>query len=305
MAAAFPDASGGARIVFETYDVAFTSASLWSIALASDGAVTPPDIVPVGDESMVSSPSAVAPGSAGRWLYFTATSSLAATLSVFRADASGDVFGPRAPVGPIDGVVRLQSFPRFHPLDDGRVAVAFLDEAGRPSYASSDDGLRFSPAVALAASAKAIARVGSFADGSLAFTYQTGKTPQVVTVQRSIDGVTWTDPVPVTDASMNVHDATSLRRRDGGLDIYYIYPAEAFGFSIFRRALAADGLLGAEERVTDEASGDATKPNVFRLSDCRVLLAYAEITERDAAGQPIEQRLGARLLAADAPPASP
>lgn len=172
--------------------------------------------------------------------------------------------------------------------------------------AFSDDGLGFDPPVLVAPAGEALATLGEFGDGSLAYTHQRAMPgePTVSFFQRSADGLIWTEPERVTTASSNVHDTTMVTRLDGDLDLYYIYPAGPQGFVLFRRALTSAGALGAEERVSADALGEPSKPELARLADGRLVLTWAEISQRHPVqGWPTEQRLNVAILTGDAPAA--
>lgn len=285
-------------VVFDSFDVAFSRGRLWEADLHAPGA---PHTLALGDEALIAAPSRV-----GDFLYFVAAGGLAEAPAIWRAPVIDGVYGAREAVGAIDGVDGVLSWPRFVGLPDGRVAVAFHDGAGRPSIAFSEDGLAFGAVSVVDDQARAMAKVEAFADGSLAYTFQTGAYPMISTVRvapapAAGQAPVWSAPIVVTDASQNVHDTSAVARADGGLDLYYIYPP-VDGFRVFRRAFASDGRLGPEEPITGDASGDASKPRAIRIDGCGVLLTYAEITDRDEGGAPVQQRLGAVVLDGDAPP---
>lgn len=298
---AFWGSAGETDIVFESFDAAFSQSALFRVVVSESGVFSTPEPLPLASATFVSTPSAVRLG-ATSFLYFTVASQLGGGLEIRRCRYAAGACDALENVGPIPGTYGLQSFPRFSAHPSGRVLVAFHDPNGRPSFARSEDGLAFSTPVPLDAAPRALAHTAAFADGTIAFAHQTGAVPQLTRVLLSSDlGATWTPPILVTEASMNVHDNDMLLRLDGDLDVAYIYPAESFGFSVFRRALGSDGSLGPEERLSFAAAGDATKPSASRLPDCRVLLTYAEITARDVNGNPTAQRLGAQILSGDAP----
>ena len=298
--------AGRVRVIFDSFDAAFETGRLWEGAreLGDLGSVRAPRQLELGDEAFVAAPSRVRLGD-GAYLYFVVGTSLGVAPELARARIEADGFGPREDLGPLAGADSLLAWPRFETLPDGRIAVAFHDGVGRPSLALSDDGRVFGAATVVDTAPRAMAKVTAFGDGTLAFTYQTGANPMISYVRVAPPPAAgappvWSAPFVVTEASSNVHDTSAVVRADGDLDLYYIYPPGP-AFRVFRRALARDGRLGPEEAVTGEASGDTSKPRVVRLDGCRVLLTYAEITVRDGAGQPIQQRLGAVVIDGDAP----
>ncbi len=299
---AFWGAGVDAHIVFESFDVSFTEGALFRIHWDGTGFGPPTPLSPSGERfTLTTTPSAVQLGD-DPYLYFTGADSLAQGVEIRRCRFVGESCVDTQRVGPIPGVVRLQSFPRFTAAPGGDVLVAYHDASGRPAFARSRDGVSFDPPVAIDPSPRTLAHVGAFASGALAFSHQTGVDPQLTHLRLSDDdGLSWTAPIAVTDNSSNVHDANFLLRRDGDLDVAFIYPAESFGFSVFRRLVEPSGALGPEERLTTADAGDATKPSLLRLPDCRVLLVYAEITARLLGGNPTTHRLGAQVFAQDAP----
>jgi hypothetical protein len=299
---AIPRADGRVLVVYERYDEAFTTGRLMSVTLAATD-LTPSAPVPIdlGNEAYVSAPAIVQLG-ASHHLYFAVATSLQGVPTLFRTSVDETTFGERQPLQAIPEIAWLLSWPRFTALPDGQVGVAFHDGTGRPSYASSTDGVQFGSSSIVDTQSRAMAKVHAFEDGALAFTYQTGVDPMVsfVRIGSAAQPPTWTDAITVS-ALANIHDTSAVIRRDGDLDLYYISTSNAPGFRLHRRALLSDGQLGPETQVTFDASGEVSKPKITRLNDCRLLITYAEITERDGNQLPVRQRLGAVVLVDDAP----
>ncbi|HZH04568.1 MAG TPA: hypothetical protein VEY30_12355 [Myxococcaceae bacterium] len=91
---------------------------------------------------------------------------------------------------------------------------------------------------------------------------------------RTENGQHWSPPTLVSTHSGNVHDTSHVRRRDGGVDLYYISQSSPEGFSTFRRCLRPDGTLGVEERVTEDSVGNTQKPEASRLSNGKLMLRF-------------------------------
>lgn len=287
------DAQGAVTLVFDSFDRDFGFGELW--ITSSPNGRTFPLARPTGftDHSFEASPSFVRGA-----LYFAGADDLVSAPVLHRAGV-----GTAEPLPAVPGIDSLLSWPRLYAWED-RVAVAFRDGASRPMLAWGDDASSFGVPVLVGPDAGgALAALGVFGDGTLAYAYQhpVAAEPMVSFVRRSSDGVTWSDPVRVTDASGNVHDTTLVARADGGLDLYYVYPG-ASGFVLFRRALAPDGRLGAEERVTTDEAGEPSKPEALLLPSGRVLVAYADIAVRDGtSGEPMRQDLVLVSLPGEAP----
>lgn len=304
MTAAGFEGEQGPLVVFERFDADFLSAKHWVTRLEPapvggwSGAAL---LEPQPPDAFVAAPSSVEVGGE-RWLYGARASTLQGAAALFRARLEAAGFGAAQALPAIGGVGSLLAWPRFFDLPDGRVGVAFRDGASRPRLALSADGQAFATPVTVGPPG-AMADACAFADGTLLFTYQTEDAPMTSWLRISRDdGATWTPAQKVTESSTNVHDTAPVRRLDGAVDLYYIYPAGGAGFSLFRRAVSAAGALGPEQQVTALEVGDTSKPGATRLRDGRLLLTWAEISARaPATGEPTEQRLWLALLSGDAP----
>jgi hypothetical protein len=287
-------------VVYERYNEPFTNGRI-HVATSTDGKnFAPAGEAPIGTRALRGGPSAI-----GELLYFIEADALAAAPSLARARFASDedTFEEAEALPAIGGVDSILSWPRFLARRDGSMAVVFRDGFGHGKVGFSADGVSFEGIATVEASAVAQPELGEHADGSLVFTFQTpvNDEPMISFFRRSSDGTSWTDPVRVSTASSNVHDARIFERIDGGLDLYYIYPVRRPGFSMFRRRIELDGALGPEQQLTLPELGDATKPAPQRLRDGRVLLLYAEITRRALQGYPTEQILRALWFYGDAP----
>lgn len=301
-AALFPSRAGAdAAIVYDHFDAAFSTGELRSASLTMGGLLSTPTDLFTAAPPFAANPSGVERAGTA-YLYYVSAETLQGSATIERRQREGNSWGPLQTVSL--PAMTLLSWPRFIALPDDRVALGYRDGLGQPRVALSSDGLRFDSTTVVDSRGAAMVAVGSFSDGQLVCTYQTesATAPMTSWVRRSRDGVSWSPPLRVTSNSTNVHDTAPLPRVDGGIDLYYIYPVGQLGFALFRRRYGADGTLGAEERVTDDAFGEVSKPSGVRLADGRLLLTYAAITARDPVqGLPSVQRLGAVLLAGDAP----
>jgi hypothetical protein len=227
-------------------------------------------------------------------LYFAGVDDLSSAPSLYREGAA---------LPSVVGIASLLSWPRYEVWEDA-VALAFRDGASRAMIAFGDTASSLGDPIIVHGEPSAMANVAAFGDGSLAYVYQhpDGTNAMVSFIRRSPDAMTWSDPVRVTDASGNVHDTTLALRSDGSLDAYYAYPRGGGGFELHRRAITPDGEMGEEERVT-QFDGEPTKPEVLRLASGRVLLAFADIVDRDrGTGEPTRQELTIASLPSEAPP---
>ena len=300
--AAFIRPDGSSLVVYENFDEPFSRGQL----MQSSGppqALSKPEPLDFGlDAPLVGAPSAVRIADRD-YLYFMTASSAETPPKLYRSPLEAGGFGAPEPLGTIDGMDSLLSWPRFHSTSDGRVAVAYHDGFARSLMAISQDGLHFEDAQQVGPQGAAMADISSFQGGGFAYCFQTlsATVPFSSWVRISANGKTWSAPIRVTDASPNVHDTSMLKRKDGGIDLYYCYPAGESGFSVMRRAIDRRGRMGPEQRVTKESVGDTMKPTVSRLQDGRVLLTMATGTERSKEGFPTRQRLDVLVLEEDAP----
>ncbi len=299
--AALVDSDGDLVVVVEHYDAEFTTGRLLEYRSAGGVAWTGPTDIDLGAATYTGSPSIV--GHAGTtWLYFAQADGLYSALSLHRSAWGQGSWQVPENMEPVAGATSLLSWPVFAPLEDGRVGLAFRDGQSLPQVALSDDGTFFSEPTQVMPTGAAMVALGDMADGTLACTYQTGSGGSMTAwVRTSPDGQQWSDPIQVSDASTNVHDTCPVRRLDGDLDLYYIWPCSPAGFCLFRRALSADGQLGPEQQVTAAEVGETTKPAALRLPDGSLLILWAEITQRGPGGEPTEQILSGAELAGDAP----
>jgi hypothetical protein len=119
-----------------------------------------------------------------------------------------------------------------------------------------------------------MAKVAQMSNGTLIFTYQIPSAPMLSYYRLSSDQTQWTDPALVTTQSPNVHDTNPYLREDGRIDLYYIYPIDAIGFSLWRRCVKHDGALGPEEQVVETSWGNLAKPHAHRLPSGATLLTF-------------------------------
>jgi hypothetical protein len=294
-------ADGSVTAFFDTSDVAITRASIQFVHSADGRHFTKPRTLPLPGGAVVASPTVVRHGSSSH-LYYASSASLRARPSVSRLRTADVLFGVAEPVAPIAGVDTALSWPSFAPLASGETVVAFRDGRSVPHFAASADGKSFGDPRPIGEPG-AMAAVTEIGGGTLVYTYQhpTATEPMVSYARLSHDrGATWSAPVRVA-SSPNVHDTSVLARADGGGDLYYIYPPDAHGFSLYRRSITAAGELGPEQRLTVSELGEPSKPRAARLPDGRVLVAFADIAARSPDLQPAVQQIVIAELAGDAP----
>lgn len=293
-------ADGELIVVWDRFDEAFSEGELWTSRSSDLINWTAPSALEIGTSTFEASPS-ILPINNTLWLYFVETDGVYSSPTTGRSHWEGSNWSAPEYLDPIGGIANLLAWPKFAVLLDGRVAVAFRDGASLPKLAISSNGVSFENAHVVSQEGAAMPAVGQFANGKLAFSYQTGSGGLMSSwVRLSEDGATWSDAVRVSESSTNVHDTTLVRRLDGNLDLYYIYPCSGAGFCLHRRCLGSDGALGPEEQVTLPEIGETSKPEALRLSDGRLLLLWATITARSAQGYPSEQVLHGAILAGDA-----
>lgn len=297
-------ANGELRATFDRGDVELTRSALWSFTSLDGKRFSKPRLVDVSNAALVASPS-FAVGN----LYFLTSTSLRATPTVRRWAFDGapeDARDDSTELPRIAGIDSMLSWPKFKVLSDGSVAVAFRDGTSVPRFATSADGTKFAPSVAVAGDGErgAMPDVAEMSDGTLAFSFQeqsTGEAMISYVVLSHDRGASWSERIRVSE-SVNVHDTSFVARADGtGLDLYYIHPAGSHGFSLFRRALGVLGTLGPEERVTSPDLGEPSKPSIVRRKDGRLVAAWAEISERSTTDfTPVVQRIRLAELLGDA-----
>lgn len=293
-------ADGSLRAAFDRSDVELTTSAIWSFASPDGRRFSKPRLVDVSNATLVSAPS-FAEGK----MYFLTASSLRATPSL-RRWTFGDAPEDATELARIPGVDSLLSWPKFKTLANGSAVVAFRDGKSVPRFASSEDGTKFGPSIAVAGDGEhgAMPDVAETSDGTLAFSFQQQSTSEAMisyVVLSHDGGATWSERIRVSD-SVNVHDTSFVARADGnGLDLYYIHPAGTRGFSLFRRALGVLGTLGPEERVTGTDVVEPSKPSVVRRKDGKLVAAWAELSERSTTDfAPIVQRIRLAEIASDA-----
>lgn len=144
--------------------------------------------------------------------------------------------------------IRIIGWPKWYQLHSGEVALVYRAGRSELFFALSKDGIEFGQPIALQTTG-AMHALGEFADNTLIYTYQQGFNYSVMqsVFQLSKDkGKTWTDGKEIAPEQLNVHDTTTITRRDGNIDAYYVYPPseDSQSFSLFRRCIDIDGNLG-------------------------------------------------------------
>lgn len=287
----------GYRLVFERSDLELTSGCLRFRDSSGGRVYGTVQNLTLGNRQIYGAPSAIEID--GRsFLYYVATDSLQALLSLERRELRGLEFGEAEIVSAPS--MTLLSWPRFLACGDGKLALAYREGSAR--LVVSDDPLNFSSPGTITSERIAQPHVGRFGDGSLIYAFQSkgGDAPMLscFSIQESTGA--WGRPKRISEESSNVHDCTFLTRHDGDVDAYYIYPAGPHGFSLFRRAISRTGDLGPEQQLTDASVGDTTKPMAARLETGSIILTYARTLERAPQGWITQQQLFAFVLHKDA-----
>lgn len=223
------------------------------------------------------------------WLYFASASSDLRDLELWRSSLRNAQFAPAERLPGIDGLTHLGQWPRWVGLHGG-IAVTFRSSASVPTWAVSQDGVRWGKTVALGTARVAYPRVVAAGETGCFFSYQRPPDGGYMATyfQISENCMEWSDAAPISwPAAPNkpdVHDAFALPRIDGGVDVYYVYPSPKgqgakfeVGFDLYRRAIGRAGEMGSEQLLTDRKAFHPFAPSAHRLSDGRVLVTFSDI----------------------------
>ena len=224
-----------------------------------------------------------------QWLYFVEADTFKDSAFAIRAKLENGKLTDRQELE-IPGGLSARSNARWHVTDDGQVVVALTAlKCCKVSFAQSQDGVHFSEPQEVSKGGF-MPHIASFMDGALLLLYQAafrtehvrdnGKPIFITKTHFRISpdaGESWGDAVPLTQNDRTIHDGKALRRLDGNLDIYYVYPVKGSrSLSLWRRCINTDGAMGAEELVVDRAFGNLAKPTPHRLPSGQVLLTFVE-----------------------------
>ncbi|MEM9071552.1 MAG: hypothetical protein AAGE52_23800 [Myxococcota bacterium] len=281
---------GSVTVVWDSFDVDFTEGALYTSRSPDGVAFAAAERLSGSDGARYEANPSFLDGR----LYFWAASDLRGASSLVERETGA--------ARSLAGVSSLLSWPKLYAWGD-KVAAAFRDVASVPRFVSGESLDTLGDSVAVAEPG-ALATLGLFADGSLAYTYQfpVGAEPMVSFVRRSSDGAEWSEAVRVSDASSNVHDTTMVPRDDGGLDLYYIQTTPTSrGFVLYRRSLTSEGVLGMPEALSTERDWEPSKPQGVRLPSGEVLVGVANIATRAPSGIPARQEFLLFRLSSDAP----
>ena len=255
---------GDSTLVFEHYaDENLSSGTLMSVVVEANGFSAPKPML-LGSANLYGGPSAV-----GAHLYYVEAAWLTSAGKLFRrTSAAPETVQMPEPFA-------LISCPQVRELNDGTFVVAYRDMQSVVKLAFSADGLAFGSPVELGPPG-AMAKVAQMADDTLIFSYQKEVAPMLSYYRLSGHQKQWTEPALVTESSPNVHDTNPYRRADGRIDLYYIYPIDPIGFSLWRRCVKPDGSLGPEEQVVETTWGNLAKPHAHRLPSGATLLTFVD-----------------------------
>lgn len=144
----------------------------------------------------------------------------------------------------------------------------------RLKLATSQDALHFEDGIDMATGA--MARHNFFQGGSQIFAYQNGDPNNMIDFfSQSMDGLKWTPFRPISEQK-DLHDVVPFRRMDGNIDLYYIATGTGFAYSIFRRSVDKNGVLGPEQELTKKSDGSVMQPHPTRLADGNVFLVLTK-----------------------------
>lgn len=247
----------------------------------------------------------------GTWLYFASGDSNLGNVKLWRSRLVGRSFSAPDRLADVPGLRRLTQWPRW--VDAGPdVLLTFRGEKSVPHWLRLKEGMTQHAPIPLASFGVAYPRVVPTADHGCFFSYQ--RPPEggyMATYFRvSPDCSKWSPPTalswPEPPGKPDVHDAYALPRLDAGVDIYYVYPSRKgpgarfqVGFDLYRRAVMADGSLGAEERLTARDELNPFAPTAHRLPDGTILVTFSDIHANGADGVS-SARLALFKLARDA-----
>jgi hypothetical protein len=221
------------------------------------------------DEPLQAGPRAFVHGGE-TFLYFMHGSSSNKRAHLARSRFSAGSFEVASDLKLADAFTGMLAWPG--PVESGADVVLAYDHYGATNHVARGDGLAFGAPTQVGVGVQG--RVGSFASGALAYTFQNGSMTELIAYVRvTTDGVTWTEAKPLTP-KVNVHDVSPFRRADGAVDIYYISSDNAPGFRAYRRAVHEDASLGPEQLVSGDSVGGVTQPHPHRLRDGTIGLTF-------------------------------
>lgn len=259
-------ATGHLAVVFERFlSVEEFKAEMRIAELDSAGHFGPSERVAFSSGVVTAGPHVLVHGGTS-FVYFMHGDPSKGTTRLARAAYERGAFGPAEDLVLGDTFAGNLAWPC--PVAHDEEIVMAYDHYQEASHVASGDGHAFATSVQVGKGVQG--RVASFADGSLAYTWQNGDAVNMsafVRIRReSGNGAAWTPQVAITEKT-NVHDVTPFRRIDGSVDLYYVSTQDAPGFRIIRRQLRSDGALGTEEILSADGAGSFTQPRPHRLGD--------------------------------------
>ncbi|CAM4075838.1 hypothetical protein [Pseudoalteromonas byunsanensis] len=170
------------------------------------------------------------------------------------------------------------SLLRFKSLTDGKVLATYRAGKSNIFVAKSKDGLNFVGEQSITVGT--MPDISSFGDGRLISTYQAGPDLHNMQVYFSILDKSGSVSQPKRIAEhKNIHDAFTLLRSDGNVDVYFVKQAENDERLILsRRCTDHQGNLGVEEVLLDDKKYNVAKPSAQTFNGNEVIVSFINQT---------------------------
>ncbi len=307
-----PSNSGGFLLVYSRFEQGDMDTSRLMIVTSKRGnTVSPPSPMAFGNR--VEDAPAFITIADGTWLYFASSDQDLSNIKLWRASIMDGTFGSSQRLADIEGLRKLNQWPRWVSAGD-EVLVTFRGRGSAPTWLRLSKGVTPGESVALIPEGVAYPRVVPMQRKGCFFSYQ--RPPEggyMATWYRvSRDCLSWSSSIelsrPKPPNKPDVHDAYALPRRDGGVDVYYVYPSYKgkgarfpVGFDLYRRSVMADGTAGPEQLLTERARFNPFAPAAHRLTDGTILVTFSDIQENGENGVK-RANLTLFKLRTDAPP---
>lgn len=288
--AVLPSESGGFLLIYSEYEQGGMDTSRLNVVVSMDGGATSSSI-PLTFGGRVEDAPALISNADGDWLYFASSDPDLSNIELWRASIVDGRFSSLQRLADIDGLSTMNQWPRW--VSSGQdVLLTYRGRKSVPTWLRLVDGVTPGAPVTLGSEGVAYPRVVPMQDEGCFFSYQ--HEPEggymATRYQVSRDCMRWSQSTELSPAKPpikpDVHDAYALPRRDGGVDIYYVYPSYKgsdalfpVGFDLYRRSVTAGGLAGPEQLLTERLTFNPFAPSAHRLADGTILVTFADILE--------------------------
>jgi len=224
------------------------------------------------------------------WLYFTVSNSYGSKAILMKARLTSTGLLKDMTKVNFDAELIGGSNPHLNFVDNKYTFAYITAECCDLAYATSDDGISFNTMGSMGING-AMPAIASFDDDALIYNYQRGyrtdkfrKNGKPISVMKSRfiiskdNGNNWGAANIVSDSFDEIHDAFPYKRKDGNIDIYYSHALhrENDNFSLWRRCVNSNGLVGKEELVIGKSMGNIAKPNLYARDDGSTALMFIE-----------------------------